>query len=64
MYKRQAQNRAELCAQSAFTNQWLVAQIDRLLERSVSAPLAGSDSDLQAATKIVGVIEKSLSGGR
>jgi UDP-N-acetylglucosamine--N-acetylmuramyl-(pentapeptide) pyrophosphoryl-undecaprenol N-acetylglucosamine transferase len=59
-----AQNRAELCAQSAFTNQWLVAQIDRLLERSVSAPLAGSDSDLQAATKIVGVIEKSLSGGR
>lgn len=57
-------NRAEIRDQSEFSAHWLLAHIERLLQQSAAAPIAGSDSDLGATSKIVALMDHALSGGR
>lgn len=59
-----AQSRAEILPQSQFTSSWLVANIQRLLSRSAAASIAGSDIDINAASKMVSLMEHALHGGK
>ena len=58
------QSRAEILPQSEFTTAWLSSHIKRLLSQSATAPIAGSDIDINAATKMVSLMEHALHGGR
>jgi len=55
------QSRAEIIEQKSFTSDWLIANVDRLLEKAAIAPIGGSHRDLEAASKIVGLMEFALS---
>ncbi|MEN9687562.1 MAG: hypothetical protein RL381_574 [Actinomycetota bacterium] len=57
------QSRAEILAQTEFTNEWMCAHISRLLEASAAAPIAGSAIDISAAPKMVSLMERALRGG-
>ena len=57
-----AQGRAEILAQSEFTSEWLISHIDQLLAKSSSTPLAGSPVDIEAASKIVALVERAVQG--
>ncbi len=59
-----SQERAELISQERFTAEWLTANIDRLLSRSATSPSAGSDMNINAASKMVSLMENALHGGR
>jgi UDP-N-acetylglucosamine--N-acetylmuramyl-(pentapeptide) pyrophosphoryl-undecaprenol N-acetylglucosamine transferase len=59
-----AQGRAEILQQKKFTSEWLIANIDRLLATSAAAPLQGSPIDIEAASKIVALIELAVKAGR
>ncbi len=54
------ESRAEIVEQREFTPQWLLANIDRLLEKASLAPVAGSHRDMDAASKIVALMEFAL----
>ena len=58
------QSRARILAQSDFTPSWLSAHIKELLSQSQSAPIAGSDVDINAASKMVSLMEHALHGGK
>jgi UDP-N-acetylglucosamine--N-acetylmuramyl-(pentapeptide) pyrophosphoryl-undecaprenol N-acetylglucosamine transferase len=58
------QSRAEILPQSEFTSQWLTSNIERLHSLSATAPIAGSDIDINAASKMVSLMEHALHGGR
>lgn len=58
------QGRAEIVAQTEFSGNWLLKNIDRLLEKSLNAPSSGSSSDIAAAGKIVSLMERALLGGK
>jgi len=58
------QSRAQILAQSQFTPSWLVSNIKGLLSQSASAPIAGSDIDINAASKMVSLMEHALHGGK
>ena len=58
------QSRAEIISQKYFTPTWLTSNIKNLLAHSSAAPVAGSASDISAATKIVSLMQQALSGGR
>ena len=57
------QSRAELVLQRDFSQEWLLSNIDRLLQASHKAPSAGSPADIAAASKIVALMEHALAGG-
>lgn len=59
-----SQSRAEVISQREFTSQWLISNIKRLIEASHSAPIAGSSEDIQAASKIVSLMEYANSGDK
>ncbi len=59
-----AQGRAEILQQRKFTSEWLIANIDRLLAKSSFAPLQGSPIDIEAASKIVALIERAVKVGK
>lgn len=59
-----AQSRAEVLPQSQFTGEWLSSQIEQLLNKSAQAPIAGSDIDINAASKMVSLMEHVLLGGK
>lgn len=59
-----SQSRAQILAQNNFTPSWLVSNIQGLLSQSASAPVAGSDVDINAASKMVSLMEHALHGGR
>jgi UDP-N-acetylglucosamine--N-acetylmuramyl-(pentapeptide) pyrophosphoryl-undecaprenol N-acetylglucosamine transferase len=54
------ESRAEIIEQKSFTSHWLVANVDRLLEKASLAPIAGSHRDMDAASKIVGLMEFAM----
>ena len=56
-----AEGRAEVINQKDFTVSFIKDNIDHLLTRSVSSPVAGSGSDLHAAEKIVALAEFAIS---
>lgn len=58
-----AQGRAELISQTLFDKDGLLHNIERLLECSSVAPISGSPLDIEAASKIVELMESALSGG-
>jgi UDP-N-acetylglucosamine--N-acetylmuramyl-(pentapeptide) pyrophosphoryl-undecaprenol N-acetylglucosamine transferase len=58
-----SQSRAEVILQKEFTSGWLLTHIERLLHQSQAAPTAGSSLDIEAATKIVALMDHALSGG-
>ena len=51
--------RAEVIEQSKFTAQWLIENIDALLEKSSHRPAAGDATGADAADKIVKLIERA-----
>ena len=59
-----SQSRARILAQSEFTPTWLSAHIKELLSQSRTAPIAGSDIDINAASKMVSLMEHALHGGK
>ena len=59
-----AQSRAEILPQKEFTSTWLTSNIKRLLTQSSTAPIAGSDIDINAASKMVSLMEHALHGGK
>jgi len=59
-----SQSRAEVISQGLFTSDWLISHIDELLQRSTNAPVLGSSVDIEAAPKIVSLMEYALSGGK
>jgi UDP-N-acetylglucosamine--N-acetylmuramyl-(pentapeptide) pyrophosphoryl-undecaprenol N-acetylglucosamine transferase len=59
-----AQSRAEVISQNSFTSEWLVSHIHELLQRSAQAPVEGSSVDIEAAPKMVALMEHALSGGK
>ena len=59
-----SQSRAEILPQREFRASWLTTQIQRLLSQSSTAPIAGSDVDINAASKMVSLMEHALHGGR
>jgi UDP-N-acetylglucosamine--N-acetylmuramyl-(pentapeptide) pyrophosphoryl-undecaprenol N-acetylglucosamine transferase len=58
------QGRGEIIEQQLFTTSWLESNLERLLSKSNSAPISGSDTDLSAGDKIVNLMEFALSGRR
>ena len=58
-----AQSRGEIVEQSEFSADWLARNIDRLLQNSQMAPIAGNTSDLAASEKIVALMESALVNG-
>ena len=52
--------RATLVDQENFTAPWLVANVDSLLAKSMATSVAGSDSDIHAASKIVALMEHAM----
>ncbi len=59
-----AQSRAEILPQKEFSASWLTLNIKRLLAQSSTAPIAGSDIDINAASKMVSLMEHALHGGK
>lgn len=59
-----AQGRGEVIEQELFTSTWIANNLDRLLSKSKSAPVSGSDSDLSAGEKIVNLMEFAITGRR
>jgi UDP-N-acetylglucosamine--N-acetylmuramyl-(pentapeptide) pyrophosphoryl-undecaprenol N-acetylglucosamine transferase len=59
-----AQSRAEILPQSQFTSSWLNSNLQRLLSLSATAPIGGSDIDINAASKMVSLMEHALHGGK
>ena len=59
-----AHSRAEILPQHEFTSAWLESNIKRLLSLSSTAPIAGSDVDINAASKMVSLMEHALLGGK
>ncbi len=59
-----SQGRAEILQQKSFTPDWLIAQVDQLLKKSAATSLEGSSVDIEAASKIVALIEHAVQGGR
>lgn len=57
------QSRGEVVEQSEFNADWLSRNIDRLMENSQMAPIAGNTSDLAASEKIVALMESALAKG-
>ena len=57
------QSRAEIIAQDQFTSSWLTSNISRLLKQSQQSAIAGSDIDINAASKMVSLMEHALHGG-
>jgi len=58
------QGRAEVLAQSEFTSEWLISNVDQLLAKSSASPLAGSPVDIEAASKIVALVERAVQGDK
>lgn len=58
------QSRAEIISQREFNTQWLISNIARLIKASNSAPISGSSEDIQAASKIVSLMENAISGDK
>ena len=59
-----SQSRAEVISQKEFTSGWLLTHIGRLLQQSQAAPVAGSSLDMDAATKIVALMDHAILGGK
>ncbi len=59
-----SQSRAEILPQKEFTASWLISNIKRLISHSATAPIAGSDIDINAASKMVSLMEHALHGGK
>lgn len=59
-----SQGRAEILPQSEFTSEWLISNIQRLISCSASAPIAGSDLDINAASKMITLIVDAMRGGK
>lgn len=59
-----SQSRAEILPQKEFTASWLTSNIKRLISHSATAPIAGSDIDINAASKMVSLMEHALHGGK
>ena len=59
-----ASGRAELVAQKDFTSDWLSTHLQQLLRSSASAPVQGSRTDIDAASKMVSLIEAAISQTR
>jgi UDP-N-acetylglucosamine--N-acetylmuramyl-(pentapeptide) pyrophosphoryl-undecaprenol N-acetylglucosamine transferase len=59
-----AQHRAEVISQKSFTSDWLISHTEELLQRSAKAPVVGSSVDIDAAPKIVALMEHALLGGK
>ena len=57
------QSRGEIVEQSEFNAEWISKNIDRLLQNSQMAPIAGNVSDLAASEKIVVLMEVALAKG-
>lgn len=58
-----SKSRAEILSQREFTSAWLTSNITRLLTQCASASIAGSDTDMHAAPKMVSLMELALRGG-
>lgn len=56
-------HRAQIIDQRTLSGQWLIANIDRLLEISSGTSPEGSASDVDAGVKIVNLMENAISGG-
>jgi UDP-N-acetylglucosamine--N-acetylmuramyl-(pentapeptide) pyrophosphoryl-undecaprenol N-acetylglucosamine transferase len=59
-----SQSRAEIIPQRQFTAAWLSSNVQRLLGLSGTAPIAGSDIDINSASKMVSLMEHALLGGK
>ena len=59
-----AQGRAEILQQREFTSEWLTKHVARLLEKSATTPIAGSSIDIEAASKIVTLVELAVQGDK
>jgi len=59
-----AQGRAEILPQNEFTSEWLISHVDQLLAKSSATPLAGSSVDIEAASKIVALVERAIRGDK
>jgi UDP-N-acetylglucosamine--N-acetylmuramyl-(pentapeptide) pyrophosphoryl-undecaprenol N-acetylglucosamine transferase len=59
-----SQSRAEILPQKEFTASWLTSNIKRLISHSATATIAGSDIDINAASKMVSLMEHALHGGK
>jgi UDP-N-acetylglucosamine--N-acetylmuramyl-(pentapeptide) pyrophosphoryl-undecaprenol N-acetylglucosamine transferase len=59
-----AQGRAEILQQSEFTSEWLISHVGQLIAKSSTAPIAGSPVDMEAASKIVALIERAVQGDK
>ena len=57
------QQRAEILPQNEFNSQWLISHIDSLIAKSTAAPMEGSSLDIEAASKIVSLMERARHGG-
>lgn len=57
-------SRAEIRNQKRFSSEWLIDNIDRLLQQSVQSDASGSAQDVNAASKIASLMEFVLAGGR
>lgn len=58
------QGRAQILQQSEFTPEWLISHVDQLIAMSSAAPMAGSPVDMEAASKIVALIERAVQGDK
>ena len=58
-----SQSRAEILPQRNFSVLWLISNIKRLLAQSAAAPISGTDIDINAASKMVSLMEHALRGG-
>ena len=59
-----SQSRAEILPQQNFSAAWLISNFKRLLAQSAAAPISGTDIDINAASKMVSLIEHALRGGK
>jgi UDP-N-acetylglucosamine--N-acetylmuramyl-(pentapeptide) pyrophosphoryl-undecaprenol N-acetylglucosamine transferase len=61
-----SQHRGTVVEQKTFSAQWLQANISDLLHASAGAPIEGSRTDIDAATKMVALMEEALTttGGK
>lgn len=59
-----AQGRAEILQQNQFTPEWLISHVQQLLAKSAATPVAGSAVDIEAASKIVALIEHAVKEGK
>jgi UDP-N-acetylglucosamine--N-acetylmuramyl-(pentapeptide) pyrophosphoryl-undecaprenol N-acetylglucosamine transferase len=57
-------SRAEIKNQKSFSSEWLINNIDRLLQQSAQCGASGSAQDMDAASKIASLMEFVLAGGR